>query len=79
MDAKVEKKKYYVMNKKIYARRFTTDCFSEYFNEKARKSKTGINGYREYASERATVEELKEQNSYFIDALYKDADSNTEE
>ena len=73
MDGKVEKKKYFVMNKKIYSRRFSTDCFSDYFNEMARKSKIGINDYIEYETERATVEELKMQNSYFINALYKNA------
>ena len=70
MDGKPEKKKYYVMNKKIYARRFSTDCFSDYFNEMARNSKVGLNDYMEYAIEKATVEELKLQNSYFINALY---------
>ena len=70
MDVKPEKKKYYVMNKKIYARRFSTDCFSDYFNEMARNSKVGLNDYMEYATEKATVEELKLQNSYFINALY---------
>lgn len=70
MDGKPEKKKYYVMNKKIYARRFSTDCFSDYFNEMARNSKVGLNDYMEYVTEKATVEELKLQNSYFINALY---------
>ena len=70
MDGKPEKKKYYVMNKKIYARRFSTDCFSDYFNEMARNSKVGLSDYMEYATEKATVEELKLQNSYFINALY---------
>ena len=76
MDGEVEKKKYYVINKKIYSRRFTTDCFSDYFNEMARKSNIGLNDYMEYATEKATVEELKMQNSYFINALYKNAGSN---
>ena len=60
------------MNKKIYARRFSTDCFSDYFNELAQKGGTGLNDYLEYATEKATVEELKMQNSYFINALYKE-------
>ena len=30
----------------------------------------------EYVSEKATVDELKMQNSYFIEALYKNAGSN---
>ena len=76
MDGKVEKKKYFVMNKKIYSRRFSTDCFSDYFNEMARKSNIGLNDYMEYATEKATVEELKMQNSYFINALYKNSGSN---
>ena len=76
MDAKVEKKKYYVMNKKAYSRRFCTDCFSDYFNDLAKKTKIGINDYIEYENEKATVEELKMQNSYFINALYKNASSN---
>ena len=75
MDEEPERKKYYVLNKKIYSRRFTTDCFSDYFNELARKSNIGLNDYLEYESEKATVEELKMQNSYFINALYSNAGS----
>ena len=76
MDGKVEKKKYFLMNKKIYSKRFSTDCFSEYFNDMAKKSNLGLADYFEYQSVRATVEELKMQNSYFINALYKNAGSN---
>ncbi|MBQ9710583.1 MAG: hypothetical protein IJV67_08180, partial [Clostridia bacterium] len=76
MDGKIEKKKYYVMNKKIYARRFSTDCFSDYFNSLAKKTKIGLDDYLEYATEKATVDELKSQNSYFINALYKSAGPN---
>lgn len=70
MDGKIDKKKYYIMNRKIYARRFSTDCFSDYFNDMAKKSKVGLNDYREYVTGRASVDELKAQNSYFINALY---------
>ena len=70
MDGKREKKKYYLMNAKIYAKRFSTDCFSDYFNELAKKSKTGLMDCIEYATEKATVAELKRQNSYFINSLY---------
>ena len=31
MDGKTEKKKYYLMNAKIYAKRFSTDCFKRLF------------------------------------------------
>lgn len=72
MDGKIRRKKYYLCNRKIYSRRFSTDCFSDYFNEQAKKTFVGINDYLEYAAERASVEELKAQNSYFINGLYRD-------
>ena len=77
MDGKTENKKYYLMSAKIYAQRFSTDCFSDYFNDMAKKSKTGLMDYIEYVTEKATVEELKMQNSYFINSLYKDADDSS--
>ena len=70
MDGKTYKKKYYLADAKIYRSRFATDCFSDYFNELAKGSNVGLKDYLEYASEKATVEELKAQNSYFINALY---------
>ena len=70
MDGKTYKKKYYLADAKIYRSRFATDCFSDYFNELAKGSKVGLKDYLEYVSEKATVEELKKQNSYFVNALY---------
>ena len=75
MNGKIVRKKYFLMNKKIYARRFLTDCFSDYFNDIARNTNIGLDDYIEYATERATVDELRMQNSYFIDALYSNAGS----
>ena len=75
MDGRTENKKYYLMNAKIYAKRFSTDCFSDYFNDMAKKSKTGLMDYIEYVTEKATVDELKMQNSYFINSLYGNADN----
>ena len=73
IDGKTENKKYYLMNAKIYAKRFSTDCFSDYFNDMAKRSKTGLMDYIEYVTEKATVDELKMQNSYFINSLYGNA------
>ena len=70
-DGKKKKQKYYLCNRKIYNRRFSTDCFSDYFNEQARKTKVGLNDYAEYSAVKATVIELKQQNSYFVNSLYK--------
>ena len=70
LDGKPEKKKYFLMNAKIYAKRFSTDCFSDYFNDLAKRSGVGLSDYPEYRTEKAAVAELKEQNSYFINGLY---------
>ena len=70
MEGKRVRKKYFLMHTKIYARRFSTDCFSDYFRDLARSCRTGIRDYPEYTSERATAEELRQQNSYFIRDLY---------
>lgn len=77
MDGKTENKKYYLMSAKIYAQRFSTDCFSDYFNDMARRSYMGLADYLEYATEKASVEELRMQNSYFINSLYRDADGDS--
>lgn len=70
IDGKVSKKKYYLMSAKIYRKRFATDCFADYFNDMALRTNVGLNDYREYLSECASVDELQAQNSYFINALY---------
>ena len=69
-DSKPEKKRYFLANYKIYRERFTTDCFSDYFNDLALKSGVGLMDYLTYKTIRASVDELKAQNSYFIRDLY---------
>ena len=69
-ENKPEKKRYFLANYKIYRERFTTDCFSDYFNELAGRSGVGLRDYLEYKNVKASVEELKAQNSYFIRDLY---------
>ena len=71
MDGVKKKKKYYLMNKKIYSDRFCTDCFSDYFNNLAKSSRIGLNDYKEYRETKANIDELREQNSYFINSLYR--------
>ena len=68
-DGLLSDKKYYLMFKKIYSKRFSTDCFSDFFNEKNLKSPIGIDDLEEYQTEKATFEELQKQNSYFINDL----------
>lgn len=61
--------KYYLMTKKIYSRRFSTDCFSEFFSEKALRTAMGLDDLREFESEKATFEEMLQENSYFFGDL----------
>ncbi len=69
-DGKAEKKKYFLADYKIYRERFSTDCFSDYFNDLAEKSGVGLRDYLEYKTVKASVAELRSQNSYFIRGLY---------
>ena len=68
-DGTLDENKYYIMSKKIYSKRFSTDCFSDFFTEKALRSPVGIDDLAEYATEKATFSELGAQNSYFINDL----------
>lgn len=68
-DGQAESNKYYLMSKKIYSKRFSTDCFSDFFTEKALCSPVGIDDLPEYSTEKATFDELSKQNSYFINDL----------
>ena len=68
-DGEISENKYYLSSKKIYSKRFSTDCFSDFFTEKALRSPVGINDLREYVTEKAVFEELEAQNSYFINDL----------
>ena len=60
---------YYLMSKKIYSKRFSTDCFSEFFNEKALRSKLGLDDLQEIEKTKASFEEMLSMNSYFFDDL----------
>ena len=68
-DGKVEKKHYYLSSKKIYSKRFSTDCFSGFFTEKALRSTVGINDLEEFKTEKATFPVMKKLNSYFFNDL----------
>ncbi len=75
LDGELENKKYYLMSKKIYSKRFSTDCFSDFFNKKTLKSEYGIEDLTEYETEKASFEELKKQNSYFMNDLMNKQDT----
>lgn len=61
--------KYFLMSKKIYSKRFSTDCFSDYFHEKALRSYVGLDDLEEFTTEKASFEEMMKENSYFFNDL----------
>lgn len=66
LDEDPESACYYISTKKAYGRVFATDCHGDFFLKKAMEAEFGIVDVPEYESERATLDELKQQNSYFI-------------
>ncbi len=70
-DGATDSKKYYLDSKRIYADRFSTDCFSDFFETKSRRSPVGLADYPEYESSKATFDELQLQESYFVEDLIR--------
>ncbi len=65
VDGEAEKCKYYRMPKKIYSRRFRTDCLSAIFETRAEQNSVSLDDLAEYGDIMATQEELAKQNSHF--------------
>ena len=65
-DGVYEDKRYFLMDKKIYAKRFSTDCFSGFFEEKVKRSVKGLNDVPEFEKDKASFNEMKSMNSYFF-------------
>lgn len=72
-DGQLDDNKYYLMSKKIYSKRFSTDCFSDFFMKKALRSPVGLDDLREFETEKASFDEMLQENSYFFnDLIYRD-------
>ena len=65
-DGSIRKQEYYIVNKKIYAKRYDTACFADIFARAAAKTPGGVDTYPTYQDVRASLTELREQNSYFV-------------
>ena len=68
-DGELDENKYFLANKKIYSKRFSTDCFSDFFTQKALRSPVGLDDLPEYRTEKATFDEMDKQHSYFFNDL----------
>ena len=75
LDGQLKECSYYLMAKKIYSKRFSTDCFSDVFKYRTLNSNLGLNDILEFKSEKATLEEMMLENSYFFNDLIKIKDN----
>lgn len=66
LDGEILEKVYYLDFKRIYSDRYSSDCYAGFFESKALRSKLGIDDFETYRTTRATMDELKMQNSYFV-------------
>lgn len=73
MDGGTDAGRYYRCNKKVFSARYSTDCFSDFFDRRGIRSLMGIGDLPEYETERASLEELSIQRSYFVEKLTSQA------
>lgn len=64
-EGEIIKGKWYRMPKKVYSKRYSTDCLSGIFETRAQANYVSIDDLREYADIMATNAELGLQNSHF--------------
>ncbi len=71
MDGKVRERKYYIQDKKDYAKRNGSDCMAGTFESRGELNTIGLDDMAEYADYIATQDELLSQNSYTQKELKK--------
>lgn len=71
LNNNIEETTYFLLHKKIYSDRFCSDAFSDFFENKALRSKIGLNQLQEYRSVKATEDEFKLLNSYMINKWFE--------
>lgn len=64
-EGEVKQAKYYRQSKKIYSKRYSTDCLSGIFEMRAADNSVGLDDLAEYADIMASSDELSLQNSHF--------------
>lgn len=70
-EGDIKKYKYYIQSKKIYSKRYSTDCLSGVFAARAASNTVALDDLREYSDILATNAELGLQNSHFRTELDK--------
>lgn len=64
-EGEVKQCRYFRQSKKIYSKRYSTDCLSGIFETRAAVNMVGLDDMQEYADIMATSDELGLQNSHF--------------
>ncbi len=65
LDGKADKFKYYLSTKKTYSDRFSTDCYSDFFEKMSYYSGIGIMDFVSYRDTKQEDDEMQLQNAYF--------------
>ena len=66
-----KEQKYYLSTKKIYSNRFSTDAYADIFAKNLKTVGVGIDMLPTYENEKASEAEFKQQNSYFMEEIFK--------
>lgn len=66
---------YFIAYKKAHSDRYATDCYGWFFRDEALKKDKGIVDYPTFSGSKATRDELRLENSYFIRALERVTDA----
>lgn len=66
-----EEGKIYLCKKQVYSDRYSTDCFGGYFDRRSALSTVGLGDVPTFGSSKATWDELKSTNGFFINILEK--------
>ena len=57
---------YQLAIKKIYSKRYSTDCYQQFFEKKQLECSFGINDYPTYKGLKMSIEEMEQQHDYFL-------------
>lgn len=68
-DGKIQKIKYFLCTKKAYANTFSTDCYSDFFKQKAARSDVGLLDMPTFRDVKPSIDELSSMESHFMNSV----------
>ena len=64
--------KFYISNKKDLSARYSTDCLSDLLAVRSLRATWGLDDLPSFSDNKAKIEELEKQNSYFVNGVMKE-------